>query len=120
MDLRALRVLKRTAKVGLHFRFRKRPPLHSRILIERAARVQCDPTPSWTGWVGPGAKKDPWRSLSGDHVGRKRPRPATKTEECHRRRQILPHPRNRLVDRFKRQLTRRQPVRFLLSIRPTG
>jgi hypothetical protein len=35
------------------------------------------------------------RSLSGDHVGRKRPRPAAKTEECHRRRQILPHPRNR-------------------------
>jgi hypothetical protein len=44
------------------------------------------------------------RSLSGDHVGRKRPRRAAEAKECHGRRQILPYPRDRLIDRFKRRM----------------
>ena len=46
-------------QVGLHFRSESGAPLHRRTLIERAARVQCDPTPSWTGGEGSRAKKDP-------------------------------------------------------------
>ena len=38
------------------------------------------------------------RSLSGDHVGRERPRRAAEAKECRGRRQILPHPRDRLID----------------------
>src|SRR6516164_3654688 len=48
-------------------------------------------------------------SLTGDHVSRERPRCPAEAQECHGRRQALPYPSNRLINRFEHSVVDRRP-----------